>query len=84
MNQNRENGEKPNFGPNFGPPKSFLLSFTSHIKHCCKLSLYVMSRKTNELNLRKWKRKPNFGPDFGFLAPNFDPQFFSPWVSNLY
>ena len=49
MNQNRENGEKPNFGPNFGPPKSFLLSFTSHIKHCCKLSLYVMSRKTNEL-----------------------------------
>ena len=23
MNQNRENGEKPNFGPNFGRPKSF-------------------------------------------------------------
>ena len=34
--------------------------------HCCKLLLYVISRKTNEPNLRKW-RKTNFGPDFGPL-----------------
>ena len=40
--------------------------------HCCKLSLHAISRKTNELNLRKWQ-KISFGPDFG---PNLDSQFF--------
>ena len=24
--------------------------------HCCKLSLYAISRKTNELKLRKWQK----------------------------
>ena len=36
------------------------------ITHCCKLSLYAISRKTNKSNLRKWKKKKNsFRPDFG-------------------
>ena len=25
-------------------------------RHCCKLSLYAISRKTNDANLRKWKK----------------------------
>ena len=36
-----------------------------YVKHCCKLLLYSISRKTKEPNLRKWKKKTNFGPDFG-------------------
>ena len=30
------------------------------VRHCCKLSLYAISRTTNEPNLRKWQ-KPSFG-----------------------
>ena len=26
------------------------------VTHCCKLSLYVISRKTNKSNLRKWQK----------------------------
>ena len=26
------------------------------VRHCCKLSLYLISRKTNEPNLRKWQK----------------------------
>ena len=29
MTQTSENGENPNFGPHFGPPQIFLVSFTS-------------------------------------------------------
>ena len=60
--------KKTNFGPNFGlydpnlplPPKiffSWVLPLLDVI-HCCKLSLYEISRKTNEPSLRKWQ--PNF------------------------
>ena len=45
------------------------------VKHCCKLSLYAFSRKTNELNLRKWQ-KSSFGPNFDPLWPKFGHQFF--------
>ena len=35
---------------------SWILSLLD-IRHCCKLSLYAISRKTNEANMRKWKKK---------------------------
>ena len=77
MNQAWENGKNPNFGPDFGPfwpkfgPKIFfpwLLSLLDVI-HCCKLSLYAIWKKTNEQNLRKWK-KTSFGLDFGPFGAN--------------
>ena len=60
INQTWENGKKPSFGPDFSPlgqnmdPKTFswILPLL-HIRHCCKLYLYAISRKTNEPNLRK-------------------------------
>ena len=42
-------------------PKFFLWVLPwQHVRHCYKLSLRVISRKTKEANLRKWQR-----PDFG-------------------
>ena len=45
---------EPDFGPNFvpqnlfcGPQKSFLVPLLD-VNHCCKLSLYSISRKNNE------------------------------------
>ena len=44
--------------------------------YCCKLSLHVISRKTNEPNLRKWQKKIS-GP---ILTPSpHTPNFFS-WI----
>ena len=51
MNQTFKNDKKPSFGPDFGPhsvPQIFFMGLHS------KLLLYVISRKTNEPNLRKW------------------------------
>ena len=45
--------------------------------HCCKLSLYPISSKTNEPNLKKWQKKPSFEPDFGPYGPNSGHQNFS-------
>ena len=69
---------KLNFGPNFGQfdpdlgPEifSWILPLLV-VRHCCNLSLYAISRKTNEPNLRKWQKNPNFRPKFG------SPKFFS-------
>ena len=36
--------------------KDFMQVFTSTSKHCSKLSSYVIYRKTNETNLRKWQK----------------------------
>ena len=36
------------------------------ITHCCKLSLYAISRKSNEPNLREWQKNLVWGP---ILAP---------------
>ena len=48
MNQTSENGEKPNIGPDFGSFGSYLGTTIG-----CKLSLYAVSRKTNDPNSRK-------------------------------
>ena len=53
VNQTEENGEKPNLGPDFVPfvPNLACPIFFSwvvpllDIRHCCKLPLYVISRK---------------------------------------
>ena len=35
------------------------------VRHSSKISSYAIYRKTNEPNLRKWKKKQSyFGPDF--------------------
>ena len=51
-----------NFGFNFGPylgPNIFFVSFIPLLdfRHCCKLSMYAISRKTKVQNLRKWQKK---------------------------
>ena len=38
------------------------------IRHCCKLSLHVISRKTNEPNLRKWEKNLVWDPILAHLA----------------
>ena len=56
--------KKTNFGPDFSPfgakCDSKIFFFMSlpllEVKHCCRLSLYVIPRKTNEPNLRKWPK----------------------------
>ena len=52
MNQAWENDEKPNFEPNY----------------CHKLSLYAISRKTNEPNLKKMAKNLILGPILARLA----------------
>ena len=76
MNQSWKNGKKSSFGTilaQIWSPKDFswilpLLDVT----HCCKLSLYAISRKTNERKLRKWQ-KTSFRADFGSFDPNVAP-----------
>ena len=44
-----------------------------NVRYCCKLSLYAISRKTNEPN----GKKLSFGSDFRTFGPNFDLKGFS-------
>ena len=68
--------------PKFGPPNFFLWVLPLlDVRHYCKLSLYAISRKTDEPNLR-FSEKPNFRPDFGLLGPYLDQKFFS-WILPL-
>ena len=76
MNQTSENDKKPSFRPNFGPfgpnlgPQNFCsrILFLLDDRHCCKLSLYSISRKTNEPNLSKCQ-KTQFRARFWPLWP---------------
>ena len=64
MNQTCENGKKPSFcsdfghfGPNMGPQIFFSrILLLLDVRHCCKSSLYAISRKTNEQNLENGKK----------------------------
>ena len=49
------------------------------IIHCCKLSLYAISRKTIEPNFRKWP-KTSFAPNFGPFWPKFGLQNIFSWI----
>ena len=76
QNQNWENGKKKtsfgtdfgSFGSNLGPQIFFSWILPAlDITHYCKLSLYAISRKTNEANLRKWPKllfQVRFWPKF--------------------
>ena len=63
MNQTQDNGKKLALGlisaylPKFAP-QSFCLWILPllDVTHCCKLSLYAISKKINEPNLRKWQK----------------------------
>ena len=64
MNQTCEKDKKKNsFRPHFGSfsPRLGSQNFFSwvitllDVQNCCKLSLYAISKKTSEPNLRKWK-----------------------------
>ena len=63
MNQTWKNGKKTIFRHDFVPfdpnlsPKPFFIDLPLlEVRHYCKLSLYAISRKTNEPNLRKWQK----------------------------
>ena len=60
-NQTWENGKKlilglilARFGPNSGPKKNLWILRQLDVRHYCKISLYWVSKETNEPNLRKW------------------------------
>ena len=46
------------------------------IRHCCKLSLYAISRKTNESNLRKWQKNLVSGLILAHLTQIWAAKFF--------
>ena len=52
--------------------KFIFMYFTFTSRHCCKLSLYTISRETNEPNLRKWQKNQ-------FWAQIWAPKFFL-WI----
>ena len=63
MNQTWKNGKKTSFEPNFFPfdpnlgTEIFLWILPQQgIRNFCKLSLYAISRKTDEPNLRKLQK----------------------------
>ena len=73
--------KKPSFGPDFGPfcpkfgpPQKIFLWVLPllDVRHSCKLSLYAISRKTKEPNLRKWLKNLVLGPILAQIwAANF-------------
>ena len=54
----------------------FRVLLLQNITHCCKLSLYAISRKTTEPNLRKWHKKTSFWTAFEPFGPNLGPSIF--------
>ena len=63
------------FGQNLVPNIiSWILSLLDVI-YCCNISLYAISRKTNEPTLKNGK-KPSFGSDFDPFDPYSCRQFF--------
>ena len=74
MNQTWENDKKNNFGPDFGsfgpklrPQNLFsCLLLLLDVRHCSKLSLYALSRKTYDPSLRKYL-KTSFWAWFKFF-----------------
>ena len=76
---NREKMAKTEFWPvlpKFGTPKflSWVLPLLD-LRHCRKLSLHSISRKTYDSNPRKWQ-KTSFWTWFRPAGPKFGPQIF--------
>ena len=76
MNWTLENGKKKKkkIGSDFdslGPKSiSWVLPFLD-VRHCYKLLLYGISRKTNSPNSRKWQKIPSFWARFRMVGPKF-------------
>ena len=72
--QTRENGEKPNFGNNFGSQKfEFYLHYMLHTV----TGYHHMKFKGNlMIQTQENGKKPHFGSDLGLLGPNLGSQFF--------
>ena len=80
MNQTWKNAKNLILGPTHlaqtWAAKFFLLFLLLLVvRHYSKLSSYVVYRKTNHPNLRKWP-KPNSRTNFGLFGPNLGPQTF--------
>ena len=57
-------------------PKKFLSVLPLlDVRHCCKLLLYTISKKTYDPNSKNSK-KHHFGPDLGLLGPGLGHQDF--------
>ena len=67
VNQAQEKGEKPNFGPNFGP-RMFLVGFTS--TRYSTLSQAIIVCNFQKVQTQENGEKPHFVPDLGSLGPN--------------
>ena len=56
------------FAPNLGAKDFFsYILLLQDVRICCKLSLYAISRKTNESNLRKWQETLFWAPTIVFV-----------------
>ena len=83
MNQTWENDQKPNFGLDFGPFGRTLVSHILYswvlplpdVRHCRKLSPYVVSRKTYDPNSAEWRKDTFWDIDLGSLGPNSSHHF---------
>ena len=83
MNQTWENDQKPNFGLDFGPFGRTLVSHILYswvlplpdVRHCRKLSPYVVSRKTYDPNSGEWRKDTFWDIDLGSLGPNSSHHF---------
>ena len=91
MNQTCENCKKKLISgliwlvwPKFGLQKlfSWILPLLD-ARHCWKLSLYEVSRKTNHPNSRKW-RKTSFWAGFRPVGSKFGPQIFFFFFSKIW
>ena len=79
INQTWGNGKKPTFEPDwsFGLPKLFTWVLPLlNVRHCCKLWLYAISRKTMEPNLRTWQKKLILGSILARFAQIWVQRFF--------
>ena len=83
MNETWENGKKPSFKLNFGPQKTFLWILPHlDVRHYCKLSLYLTSRKTKKTKLEKMVKNLVLSPILACFNQNLVPKIFL-WVSHL-
>ena len=98
INQSWENGKKTNFGPNFGPfgpnltahpqlqkkkKKNLRVLSLLVVRNCSELSVYAISRKTNELHFIRKFRKTWFWARFWPVWLRVRPPNFLSWIFPL-
>ena len=79
INETWENGKKPSFRIDFGPKILCVwILLLQDVRHCYNLSVYAVSRKNYEANLKKWRKSwgpfsLNSGCHFFFIFKNLVP-----------